>query len=153
MMKTMRRLPYLLLVLALPVLATQVSEDPLERQVQEISMDLRCAVCQNQPVAESNSDLARDMRALIREQLQAGKSREEIMNYFVERYGDYILLNPPQRGAGTVVWLAPVVILLLVGISGYLFLRHRVRPTMPPPPKLSKEDAARVRAARKEADQ
>lgn len=135
----------------MPVLAVQVTEDPLDHQVNDIAKDLRCAVCQNQPVAESNSDLARDMRALIREQLQAGKPREEIMNYFVERYGDYILLNPPQRGAGTVVWLAPVVILLLVGISGYLFLRHRVRPTLPSPPKLSKEDAERVRAARKEA--
>jgi len=149
----MRRLLYIFVFLALPALATQVTEDPLERQVQDIAKDLRCAVCQNQPVAESNSDLARDMRALIREQLQAGKSREEIMNYFVERYGDYILLNPPSRGAGTVVWLAPMVILLLVGISGYLFLRHRVRPTLPPPPKLSREDAERVRAARKEAGQ
>jgi cytochrome c-type biogenesis protein CcmH len=139
------------MLLAMPVLATQVSEDPLERQVNDIAKDLRCAVCQNQPVAESNSDLARDMRVLIREQIQAGKSRDEIMNYFVERYGDYILLNPPSRGAGTVVWVAPVIILLLVGISGYLFLRHRIRPTLSPSPKLSKEDAERVRAARKEA--
>lgn len=150
-MRTMRRLLYLFMLLAMPVLATQVSEDPLERQVNDIAKDLRCAVCQNQPVAESNSDLARDMRVLIREQIQAGKSRDEIMNYFVERYGDYILLNPPSRGAGTVVWVAPVIILLLVGISGYLFLRHRIRPTLSPSPKLSKEDAERVRAARKEA--
>ena len=152
-MNIMRRLLFLFVFLAMPVFATQVDEDPMDRQVQDIAKDLRCAVCQNQPVAESNSELAHDMRKLIREQLQAGKSREEIMNYFVERYGDYILLNPPSRGAGTVVWLAPVGILLLVGISGYLFLRNRVRPTMPLPPKLSKEDAERVRVARKEAGQ
>jgi cytochrome c-type biogenesis protein CcmH len=127
-----------------------VAEDPLERQVLDIGKDLRCAVCQNQPISESNADLAKDMRNIIREQLQAGKSREEIVNYFVERYGDYVLMNPPVRGPGTVVWLAPVALLLVVGISGFVFLRHRRRESLPPAPKLSKEDAALVRAARKQ---
>lgn len=127
-----------------------VTEDPLERQVLDIGKDLRCAVCQNQPISESNADLARDMRDIIREQVQAGKSREEIINYFVERYGDYVLMNPPVRGPGTVVWLAPVALLLVVGISGFVFLRHRRRESLPPAPKLSKEDAARVRAARRQ---
>ena len=134
-----------------PVLAAPVTEDPLERQVLDIGKDLRCAVCQNQPISESNADLARDMRNIIREQLQAGKSRQEIMNYFVERYGDYVLLNPPKRGAGVVVWLAPVVLLLAVGISGFVFLRHRRKDFLPSAPKLSKEDVALVRAARKQS--
>lgn len=116
----------------------------------DIGKDLRCAVCQNQPISESNADLARDMRDIIREQVQAGKSREEIINYFVERYGDYVLMNPPVRGPGTVVWLAPVALLLVVGISGFVFLRHRRRESLPPAAKLSKEDAALVRAARKQ---
>jgi cytochrome c-type biogenesis protein CcmH len=137
--------------LSVSALAEQVvTEDPLERQVLDIGKDLRCAVCQNQPISESNADLARDMRDIIREQLQAGKSREEIISYFVERYGDYVLLNPPKRGAGTVVWLTPVALLLVVGISGFVFLRHRRRESLPPAPKLSKEDAALVRAARKQ---
>jgi cytochrome c-type biogenesis protein CcmH len=135
---------------SLPVSAAPVTEDPLERQVLDIGKDLRCAVCQNQPISESNADLARDMRDIIREQVQAGKSREEIINYFVERYGDYVLMNPPKRGPGTVVWLAPVALMLVVGISGFVFLRHRRRESLPPATKLSKEDAALVRAARKQ---
>lgn len=135
---------------AFPSHAEQVAEDPLERQMLDIAKDLRCAVCQNQPISESNADLARDMRQIVREQIQAGKSREEIVNYFVERYGDYVLMNPPKRGPGTVVWLAPVVLLLVVGISGFVFLRHRRKESLPPAPKLSKEDVALVRAARKQ---
>jgi cytochrome c-type biogenesis protein CcmH len=139
------------LFFSVTVLAEQVvTEDPLERQVLDIGKDLRCAVCQNQPISESNADLARDMRDIIREQVQAGKSREEIINYFVERYGDYVLMNPPVRGPGAVVWLAPVALLLVVGISGFVFLRHRRRETLPPTPKLSREDAALVRTARKQ---
>ena len=136
--------------LSVQVSAESVTEDPIERQVLDIGKDLRCAVCQNQPISESNADLARDMRDIIREQLQAGKSREEIISYFVERYGDYVLLNPPKRGAGTVVWLTPVALLLVVGISGFVFLRHRRKESLPPAPKLSREDAALVRAARKQ---
>lgn len=146
----MRHLILLALFIAAPVLATSVTEDPLERQMLDIAKDLRCAVCQNQPISESNADLARDMRQIVREQIQAGKSREEILNYFVERYGDYVLLNPPKRGPGVVVWLVPIVLLLVVGISGFVFLRNRLKPALPSVPKLSKEDAALVRAARKQ---
>lgn len=146
----MRRLFLLALFIALPVFAAPVTEDPLERQMLDIAKDLRCAVCQNQPISESNAELARDMRQIVREQIQAGKSREEIMNYFVERYGDYVLMNPPKRGPGTIVWLAPIALLLVVGVSGYVFLRNRLKPALPAAPKLSKEDAALVRAARKQ---
>ncbi len=147
----MRRLTFLLLLLlaAMPVFATQVTEDPLERQVLDIAKDLRCTVCQNQPVSESNADLARDMRAIIREQVQAGKSRDEIVKYFVDRYGDYVLMNPPKRGSGAIVWAGPLALIVVVGLSGFVFLRRRLRPSMPPTPPLSKEDAERVRSARK----
>jgi cytochrome c-type biogenesis protein CcmH len=146
----MHRQFLLALFIAIPVFAAPVTEDPLERQMLDIAKDLRCAVCQNQPISESNADLARDMRRIVREQIVAGKSREEIMNYFVERYGDYVLLNPPKRGPGTVVWLAPIALLLVVGVSGIVFLRNRLKSTLPPTPKLSKDDAALVRAARKQ---
>ena len=147
----MRRLTFLFLLVAMPVLATQVTEDPLERQVLDIAKDLRCTVCQNQPVAESNADLARDMRAIIREQVQAGKSRDEIVKYFVDRYGDYVLMNPPKRGSGAIVWAGPLALLVVVGVSGFVFLRRRLRPSMPPTPPLSKEDTERVRSARKQS--
>ena len=146
----MRRLIFLFLLAAMPVFATQVTEDPLERQVLDIAKDLRCTVCQNQPVSESNADLARDMRAIIREQVQAGKSRDEIVKYFVDRYGDYVLMNPPKSGPGTIVWLGPLALIVVVGLSGFVFLRRRLRPSLPSAPPLSKEDAERVRAARKQ---
>ena len=136
--------------MVVPVFAAQVTEDPIETQTLAIAKTLRCAVCQNQPVAESNSDLARDMRAIIREQLKAGKSREEIVQYFVDRYGNYVLLSPPVSGAGTVVWLGPIALITIVGVSGFFFLRRRLRVPLPPVPTLSEADKARVRTARKE---
>ena len=136
---------------AVPAFAAQVEEDPLERQVLDIAKDLRCTVCQNQPVAESNADLARDMRAIIREQVQAGKSRDEIVKYFVDRYGDYVLMNPPKRGSGAIVWIGPLALIVVVGVSGLVFLRRRLRPCMPPTPPLSREDAELVRSARKQS--
>ncbi|MBI3545060.1 MAG: cytochrome c-type biogenesis protein CcmH [Gammaproteobacteria bacterium] len=138
---------------AAPVFAAQVKEDPIEAETLAIAKTLRCAVCQNQPVAESNSDLARDMRAIIREQLKAGKSRDEIVKYFVDRYGNYVLLKPPVTGPGTIVWLGPLALLTVVGTSGFFFLRRRLRVPLPPVPPLSEKDKERVRDARKEDDQ
>lgn len=135
-----------------PLHAADVQEDPLDRQVMEIARDLRCAVCQNQPIADSNADLARDMRAIIREQLLAGKSRQEIVDYFVARYGDYVLMKPPYERTGTPLWLMPLVVFVALGITGFVFLKHRRRDRLPPAPALSAEDLARVRAARERND-
>ena len=132
--------------------AVAVKEDPLERKVLDIAAELRCTVCQNQPVSESNSDLARDMRAIIREQLQAGKTREEIIAYFVARYGDFVLLKPPYQDAGAVLWIAPLALLVVAGASAFVFLRRRLRAALPEPPGLAREDAERVRRAREEDD-
>jgi cytochrome c-type biogenesis protein CcmH len=130
-----------------------VTEDPLERRMLEIAGDLRCTVCQNQPVSESNADLAKDMRVLIREQLEAGRTRQEIMNYFVERYGDYVLLKPPYERTGTILWIAPPILLLLLAVSAVYFIRRNThQPSPPPVPQLSPEDQARIRAARKKQD-
>jgi len=131
-----------------PVLADNVQEDPLQRATLDIAKDLRCAVCQNQPVSESNADLAKDMRAVIREQLAAGKSRDEIVNYFVARYGDYVLMKPPKERAGLLLWLAPPLVLAGVVLFGWLFLRKRTHAPSPATPALSTEDLARVREAR-----
>lgn len=132
--------------------AEQVQEDPLERQVLEISRDLRCAVCQNQPVSESNSDLAKDMRQIIREQLVAGKPRAEIVDYFVARYGDYVLMKPPAERAGLLLWVAPPLLLFTLALFGWMFLRQRSRTPPPPATALSPQDQARVRAARRQQD-
>ena len=94
-------------VFSYSILATNVAEDPLDRQMLEIAKELRCAVCQNQPISESNADLAKDMRAIIRQKLQEGKSKQEIKQYFVARYGDYVLLKPPFSASGITLWLLP----------------------------------------------
>jgi cytochrome c-type biogenesis protein CcmH len=131
--------------------ASGVQEDPLEREVLEISKTLRCAVCQNQPVSESNSDLAKDMRQIIREQLVAGKSREQIVQYFVDRYGDYVLMKPPTERAGLLLWVAPVLVFFVLFAFGWLFLcRKLAAPTEAP--TLSDADRERVQAARKQLD-
>jgi cytochrome c-type biogenesis protein CcmH len=139
-------------ILAAPAFSAQVEEDPLERQVLDISKELRCAVCQNQPISESNAPLAHDMRDVIREQLQAGKSREEIMRYFVERYGDYVLMRPPAQGAGALLWLLPLVMAVILVAAGFFYLRHRQGRPMSPAPKLSKRDHERVQRARERLD-
>jgi len=132
--------------------AAPVQEDPLDRAVLEIAQDLRCTVCQNQPVAESNADLAKDMRQIIREQLVAGKSREEIVDYFVTRYGDYVLMKPPTERAGLLLWVAPPLLLVALALLGWFFLRQRSQVPPPPAPVLSEQDQARVRAARRQRD-
>jgi cytochrome c-type biogenesis protein CcmH len=144
----MRKILLLLVLWAAPLSAAQVTEDPLERQVLDIAGTLRCTVCQNQPVSESNADLAKDMRAIIREQLRAGKSREEIVAYFVDRYGDYILLKPPFDRSGVLLWLAPPLLLIVLGGFAYLFLRRRLQAPARDYPALSAEDQARVQAVR-----
>lgn len=133
-----------------PLAARTVTEDPLERQTLDIAKDLRCTVCQNQPVSESNSDLARDMRAIIREQLQAGKTRDEIVEYFVTRYGDYVLLKPPFHERGLFLWIGPLLLLIAAGGFAWYFIRRRAATPAAPAPVLSPQDLARIDAARRE---
>lgn len=155
MIPMMHRLVLLLsivAVLAVPVFAAQVQEDPLEREMLDIAKDLRCTVCQNQPVSESNADMAVDMRDIIREQLQAGKSREEIVQYFVDRYGNYVLLTPPFDPTGALLWIAPAALLIGIGAFAWLYQRRRVKPLATTTPVLSPEDQARVQAVRREEE-
>lgn len=142
-------------VITVPVLAAEVQEDPLERQMLDIAKDLRCTVCQNQPVSESSADMAKDMRAVITEQLQAGKSRSEIMQFFVDRYGNYVLMKPPFDPTGALLWIAPAALLLGIGAFAWLYQRRRVRPAetlSTTTPMLSPEDQARVQAALREEE-
>ncbi len=97
-----------ILLLVLPALATQVSDE----QVREIAFQLRCVVCQNLSVADSPSETASQMRQIIRERLALGESREQILDYFVSKYGEWILLSPPRRGFNLVVWGLPFAGLL-----------------------------------------
>ncbi len=146
----MRVRALLLVFLVTSTFATEVREDPREREMLSIAQELRCAVCQNQSIAESDADLARDMRHIIREQLAAGKSREQIIEYFVARYGNYVLMKPPYRGPGFLVWLGPLALVGLLGVSAFVYLRRRLRAPLPPAPALSPDDVARVRQAQRQ---
>lgn len=109
------------LVLSLALfLAFQADADTLEDQIAEISGELMCPVCEGQSVAESNAQLARDMRAVIKTKLLEGKSKEEIIDYFVSSYGETILASPPPRGFSVILWLLPVLSVL---IGGAIILR------------------------------
>lgn len=98
--------------------ATQGIDD----QVKELSYLLMCPVCQGQSVAESNSNLAHDMRDIIRKQLEEGKSKEEILAYFVSSYGESILSSPPPKGINWLLWLLPGVAIIFGGFGITLYL-------------------------------
>ncbi len=129
-----------------PALAVDPNErlaDPaLEERAREVSKDLRCVVCQNQSIDDSDAELARDMRVLVRERIQQGDSNEEVVNYVVSRYGDFVLLKPPFKVETLALWLGPVAIVLLGLVGAWFFYRgQRAKTTAPP---LSPEDEARV---------
>lgn len=88
-------------------------ELPVEMRVREIAQNMRCPVCQGQSVYDSNSDLARQMKAVIREKLQAGETPSGIVNFFKARYGDYVLMAPPRKGFHWAIWIAPILLILL----------------------------------------
>ena len=100
----------------------------LDERVRAIASRLRCPVCQNESVADSPSELAAQMRALIRTKLEQGESPEAIVAYFASRYGEWILLDPPRQGLGWVLWTAPAVILVVGLAAAVRFIRRRVRP-------------------------
>ena len=100
----------------------------LDERVRAIASRLRCPVCQNESVADSPSELAAQMRALIRTKLEEGESTETIVAYFISRYGEWILLDPPRQGLGWVLWTAPAVILVVGLAAAVRFIRRRVRP-------------------------
>ena len=113
---------------ALAVLPDEILEDPaLENRARLISRDLRCVVCQNQSIDDSDAQLARDLRHLVRERLVAGDSDTEVVDYVVSRYGDFVLLRPPVKPTTYLLWAAPAILLVL-GAAGVwiLFRRRRV---------------------------
>jgi cytochrome c-type biogenesis protein CcmH len=135
----------LLALVASPVLAVLPDEmlaDPaLEARARVISQDLRCVVCQNQSIDDSDAPLARDLRIVVREQLQKGQSDAEVRDYVVARYGNFVLLKPPVEPATWGLWLGPFALLLGGGIGLWLWSR-RARPVEVTP--LSSEEAAEL---------
>ncbi len=145
----LRRLVLALCLFAAPAHAVQpdeVLDDPaLEARARALSAELRCLVCRNESIDESNADLARDMRLLLRERLVSGDSDAEAVAYLVDRYGEYVLLRPKMTGENIALYAAgPVMLLIGLGVA-FAFVRRRRRAPEPASAALSPEEEARLR--------
>jgi cytochrome c-type biogenesis protein CcmH len=125
---------------------TQAQDVPpsLESKVFEIARELRCPVCTAESVGDSSSQISVEMRNVIQEQLQQGKSKQEILDFFQERYGDWILLDPPKRGVHLLVWVLPIVA-ALIGLTLLIILFRRWTQKSKAPIDVSSDDLERVR--------
>jgi len=134
------------LMLLTPAQAVEPGEalaDPaLEARARDLSTDLRCLVCQNQSIDDSHAPLAKDLRLLVRERLAAGDSDEQVRNYLVQRYGDFVLLKPPLRIGTLLLWGAPLMVLLAGGFG--LMMASRRRVSVVPTSNLSADEQARL---------
>ena len=130
----------LLLVLFFALQAFSQEKPALEKRVNDLAHELRCLVCQNQTIADSNAALAQDLRNQIREQLQDGKSEREVIDFMVARYGDFVLYRPPFKATTVALWSGPF---LLLALGAWLLVRQVGKKA--PPPELT--EAERRRAA------
>ena len=149
------RLPVVLAALALMQCASggawavqpdEVLKDPaLEHQAREISAELRCLVCQNQSIDDSDAPLARDLRLIVRERLQAGDSRGDVIDFVVARYGEFILLRPRLSAKTYALWIAPLLLLAGGLVLAYRLFRREGRAADPAMAGLSDEEHAKLR--------
>ena len=146
----MRRLLAILALVALvtpaPALTPdeQLSDPALEARARAISAGLRCLVCQNQSIDDSDAPLAKDLRHLVREQITAGKSDPEILDFVVARYGEFVLLRPRLTAETIILWATPFAVLLVAGAA--LLVRRRSRESVPEAPLSEAERQALDRA-------
>jgi len=122
-------LAFLLFFTAAPAFAVQPDEmlkDPaLEARARDISKNLRCLVCQGEDIDESNAGLAADIRKLVRERLTAGDSDKAVLDFIHDRYGDYVLMNPPVRPGTYLLWSAPFIVLCLGAAVAFAYIRRQ----------------------------
>ncbi len=130
----------LFLAIILVTALGRADEPDLDRRVMNLAHDLRCLVCQNQTLADSNAPLAQDLRDQIREQLAAGKSERDVVDYLVARYGDFVLYRPPLKGSTVLLWTGPF---LFVAFGAFLLVRF-VRRRRVAEPELSPDERARA---------
>lgn len=132
---------------ALALQPDEILKDPaLEARAREISKELRCLVCQNQSIDDSDATLARDLRILVRDRLTAGDTDTEAVDFIVERYGDFVLLRPPFKNSTLILWIGPGVI-FAIGIFGVTLWHRRRRVAVAAPvAPLSADERARVDA-------
>ena len=129
---------------SLAVEPDEILDDPaLEQRARDLSAEIRCVVCQNESIDSSNAEIAREVRLLVRERLVAGDSDQQVLDYLVARYGDFVLLRPPMKPETYLLWFGPLVVLLLGIAAIFVYFRgQRAAPALPPP--LSEEEEARL---------
>jgi cytochrome c-type biogenesis protein CcmH len=145
----MKRLVFILMLLASPLAAVEPDEvlsDPvLEERARALSKGLRCLVCRNESIDESNASLAKDLRLLVRERLVAGDSDVETVDFIVARYGEYVLLKPTHGGANWILWGAGPLMLLLAGATGLVYVRGRSQAKAPQDDGLNAQEQAALK--------
>ncbi|SDK57567.1 cytochrome c-type biogenesis protein [Aliiruegeria lutimaris] len=130
---------------ALALDPAEMFDDPAkEARARDIGRELRCLVCQNQSIFDSNAGLARDLRVVVRERMVAGDSDAEVLEYVRSRFGDYVLLEPPVSAQTTLLWLAPIGFIALGALAMFSYLRGRPKPANPLP-QLTEEETAEAR--------
>lgn len=147
----LKRLVFLLaLLIAAPVAAQHLDDrlaDPAqELRARELSRELRCLVCQNQSIEDSNAPLARDLRRIVRERVAAGDSDRAIMDYLVARYGEWVLLKPRFNLQTLLLWLGPALFLVIGGVVVFFLYRRQRAVTAPPAAPLDAEEQKRLAA-------
>lgn len=144
----MKHLILILTLLASPAFAVQPDEvlsDPvLEARARGLGQELRCVVCQGENIDESNAGIARDLRLLVRERLVAGQTDQEILDFVVGRYGEYVLMRPTWAGSNIILYIAGPALLFFALIAAFLYLRGRAVAQNTVGADLSKEEEARL---------
>lgn len=139
---------------AAPAWAVDPSEmlkDPaLEARAQHLGKELRCLVCQSESIEDSNADLAKDLRIIVRERIAKGETDEQVKTFVVDRYGDYVLLKPPFKASTLVLWVGPFLFFLAGLVAVVAFYRRRGTSAPAQPAPLSAEEQRRLDALLKE---
>lgn len=145
----MKRLILALMLIAAPALAVnpdEVLEDPaLEARARGISAELRCVVCRGESIDESNASIARDLRVLVRERLVAGDSDDAVIDYVVDRYGEYVLMKPTTGGGNVLLWAAGPVLFLIALVTSLIYVRRRSVAREPGAGALTDAEEARLK--------
>lgn len=135
----------LVIALLLPLCAQAIDAIPFkdraeEQRFQNLARQLRCLVCQNESLADSSADLAKDLRQEVFEQMRQGKTDAQIKTYLTDRYSDFVLYNPPLRSGTLLLWFGPLLVLLIGAAVVTLIVRRRSKLTQRPSPEATSED-------------
>jgi len=143
----MKRLIAVIALATSPLAAAQTPSQAftpeVESQAREIGKSLRCVVCQNQSIEESNAPLAADMRRLVRERVSAGESKDDVMAYMTDRYGNFVRMQPPLQLDTLLLWFGPLLLLIGAGFAWFAYLRPAGKRDLAPAP-LSEAEATEL---------